>query len=80
MRVVVIIDGGIVSGVLSDGDVEVEVVPIDKDYEDYDQLLDYESELYQDPSLKELDFKSVHFSEELSEGMEIQKETEDHAE
>ena len=38
MRIKVIIHDGIVTEVLSDGLAEVEVIDIDKDYEDYDAL------------------------------------------
>lgn len=64
MKIKVIIDGGIASMVLADGEADVEIVGIDKDYEDYDTLCAYEAELRKDRSLHELPFTSAHFGEE----------------
>jgi hypothetical protein len=61
MRVKVIINDGIATEVLSDGSVELEVVDIDSDYEDYDELRAYEKELHKDESLKSVDFTVAHF-------------------
>lgn len=63
MKVKIIICDGIVSDVLADGEVDVEVVAIDKDYEDYHALLRYEEELRQDPTLKSRDYTCAHFEE-----------------
>lgn len=60
----VIIRDGIVQDVLSTEPVEIEIVDINKDYEDYDSLCEYESELYADESLKSQDFTVAHFEEE----------------
>lgn len=68
IRVKVIINDGIVTGVLADGDAEVEVIDIDKDYEDYEAISKYEEEVRSDPSLKERDYTVAHFeSEEVEE-------------
>lgn len=64
MRVKVIIRDGIVSEVLTDGQADVEIIGIDKDYEDYDALCKYEQALYEDTSLKSVDFTVAHFGEE----------------
>lgn len=64
MRVKVIIIDGIATEVLTDGPVDLEVVNIDKDYEDYDELLDYEAALHKDETLKSIDFTVAHFGEE----------------
>lgn len=64
MRVKVIINDGIVTEVLADGPVELEVVDIDSDYEDYDKLQEYEEELHKDESLKSVDFTVAHFEED----------------
>ena len=61
MRVKVIIRSGIATEVLTDGEVELEVVDIDKDYEDYDKLRAYEEELHKDASLRSVDFTVAHF-------------------
>lgn len=61
MKVKIIIYGGIVSDVLADGEVDVEVVDIDKDYEDYHALLRYEEELRQDLTLKSRGYTCAHF-------------------
>ena len=55
MKVIVIIHDGIVSGARTDiaEPLEVEVLDIDKDYEDYERLKEYEDQLYTDPSLRE---------------------------
>lgn len=67
MRVKVIINNGIATEVLADGPVELEVVDIDDDYEDYDKLLEYKKELHKDESLKSVDFTVAHFEEEGGE-------------
>ena len=59
----VIIDEGIVTGILADGEAEVEIVDIDPDYEDYHALQRYETEVRSDPSLKEREFTVAHFEE-----------------
>lgn len=64
MRVKVIIVDGIVTEVLSEGPVDLEVVDIDKDYEDYDGLREYEQKLHEDKSLKSIDFTVAHFEED----------------
>ena len=60
----VIIRDGIVQDVLSTEPVEIEIVDINKDYEDYDRLCEYEYELYADETLKSQDFTVAHFGEE----------------
>lgn len=67
MRVKIIINDGIATEVLADGPVELEVVDIDSDYEDYDKLQEYEEELHKDESLKSVDFTVAHFEEEDGE-------------
>lgn len=64
MKVKVIIRDGIVQSVLSTDPVEVEIVDIDKDYEDYDSLMAYEQELYNDSSLQEQEFTVAHFEDD----------------
>ena len=61
VKVKVIIEEGIATSVLADGDVEVEIVDIDPDYEDCDALRNYEKELRNDPVLKERDYTVAHF-------------------
>lgn len=63
IRVKVIINDGIAVGVLADGDVDVEIVDVDEDYEDYEALKEYEEELYGDPTLKEREYTVAHFEE-----------------
>ncbi len=60
----VIINDGVTVGVLANGDVDVEIVDVDKDYEDVDALKQYEEKLFSNPSLKELDFTVAHFNED----------------
>ena len=69
-RVKVIINDGIVTGVLSDGDVDVEIIDIDKDYGDYESIREYEDEVYSDRSLKETDYTVAHFDEGNGQGDE----------
>ena len=59
----VIIEEGIAVGVLADGDVEVEIVDIDPDYEDYEALRKYEEEIRGDPALKEREFAVAAFED-----------------
>lgn len=63
-KVKVIIHDGVVMEVLADGPVDVEIVDVDVDYEDYNELSDYEQELYKDKSLKPSDFTVAHFGED----------------
>ena len=56
VKVKVIIEEGIATGVLADGDVEVEIVDIDPDYEDCEALRSYEEGLRNAPALKERKF------------------------
>lgn len=67
MRVKVIISNGVTTDVLADGPVEVEVVDIDTDYEDYDQLQTYKEELYRDESLKSVEYSAARFDVEGGE-------------
>lgn len=64
MQIKVIINDGIATEVLADGPVEVEIVSIDKDYEDYEELLKYDEELHRDENLKNVDFTVAHFGED----------------
>lgn len=64
MQIKVIIHGGIVTDVLSDGQAEIEVIDIDKDYADYTELCGYEQQLYEDENLKCIDFTTAHFGKE----------------
>ena len=61
VKVKVIIEEDIAAGVLADGDVEVEIIDIDPDYEDSEALRRYEKELQNDPSLKVRDYTVAHF-------------------
>ncbi len=63
-RVKVIINDGIVTGVLADGAVDVEIIDVDEDYEDCEALKKYESEVYEDKTLEEQQFTVAHFREE----------------
>jgi len=65
-KVKVIINDGVVSDVLADGLVDVEVVIIDKDFSDYEQLRHYEHQLYEDKSLEKINYTSANF--EAKEG------------
>lgn len=64
MQVKVIINEGIVTDVLSDGQVDVEIIDIDGDYEDHDELRAYEQELHEDGSLNGIDFTVAHFEKD----------------
>ena len=59
-EVKVIIKSGIVAGVLSDGDPQVEIVDIDPDYEDCDARGHYEETLYERPELEEKEFTTAY--------------------
>lgn len=63
-KVKVIIDCGVVSEVLADSLVDLEVINIDEDYDDCDQLRAYEEKLHEDKSLKQIDFTSANFEED----------------
>lgn len=64
MIVKVIIHDGIVVSVLSTETSEVEIIDIDKDYVDYESLIKYEQELYQNTSLHEQNYTVAHFDTE----------------
>ena len=64
VKVKIIIEEGIATGVLADGDVEVEIIDIDPDYEDYEALKSYEKEIRNDPSLKDREFTVAHFEDD----------------
>lgn len=64
MRVKVIINDGVAVGVLADGDVEVEIIDVDRDYEDSEYLEKYEEEVRSDPTLKEVEYTVAHFGED----------------
>ena len=64
VKVKIIIEEGISVGVLSDGDVEVEIIDIDPDYEDYEALKSYEKEIRSDPGLREREFTVAHFEDD----------------
>lgn len=65
MDIKVIIRDGIVESVLakdvSDKQPNIEIVSVDKDYEDYEQLRDYAETLYADPAYQEYPFRQVLF-------------------
>lgn len=57
MKLKVIIRDGIVESVLTDDPkipVEVQIVDIDDDYEDFEELRKYAEELYDDPAYEEV--------------------------
>lgn len=60
----VIINDGVVTGVLADGSVDVEIIDVDEDYEDCEALKKYEKEVYEDKTLEERQFTVAHFGEE----------------
>ena len=63
VTVKVVITDGIASSVLASKPVEVEFIGIDKDYEDYEALCQYEENLRNDETLREYDFTVAHFEE-----------------
>lgn len=66
LNIKVIINEGIVEAVLKDQNapVNVEVVDIDPDYEDFEQLDDYRKQLYADTSFQNCDHTVTHFYDE----------------
>ena len=63
VKVKVIIEEGIATGVLADGDVEVEIIDIDPDYRDYEALRKYQVEIRRDPAMKERAFTVAAFED-----------------
>ena len=61
VKVKVIIEEGIVTSVLANGDVEVEIVDIDPDYEDCEALRSYKERLRNTPVLREREYTIAHF-------------------
>ena len=64
VKVKIIIEEGIAVGVLADGDVEIEIIDIDPDYEDYEALKSYEEEIRSDLGLRECQFTVAHFEDD----------------
>ena len=64
MMVKVIMHDGIVVSVLSTEVSEVEIIDINKNYADYETLIEYEQELYQDAFLHEQNYTVAHFDNE----------------
>ena len=78
LQVKVILNEGIVEGVLKDQEtpVEVEVVDVNKDYDDYEQLRDYRAALYEDKSFRSCDYTTANFeTEEVPESPDLDKNT-----
>ena len=63
MRVKVVIEDGIITDVLSDGEAEVEIIDVNVDYEDYDALCKRRQEVLEDDMLHEIDFTVTKFEE-----------------
>ena len=63
VKVKVIIEEGIATSVLANGDVEVEIIDIDPDYRDYEALRKYEEEIRRDPAMKERAFTVAAFED-----------------
>ena len=63
VKVKVIIEEGIATSVLANGDVEVEIIDIDPDYRDYEALRKYEEEVRDDPVMKERAFTVAAFED-----------------
>lgn len=65
----VIFDRGILSDVLINQNqpVNVELVDVDPNYEDYDKLCAYRNDLYADKSFQECEYTVVHFDDEEPE-------------
>lgn len=60
-RVKVVVNDGLISSILTSEPVDVEVVYIDRDYEDYGKLKEQEAAFYRDPSLKEASYETIRF-------------------
>ena len=63
VKIKVIIEEEIATGVLADGDVEIEIINIDPDYRDYEALRKYEEEIRSDPAMKERAFTVARFED-----------------
>lgn len=60
-RIKVVVNDGLISSILTSEPVDVEVVYIDRDYEDYGKLKEREAAFYKDPSLKEASYETIRF-------------------
>ena len=63
MRVKVVIEDGIITDVLSDGEAEVEIIDVNVDYEDYDALCKRRQEVLEDDTRHVIDFTVTKFEE-----------------
>lgn len=64
MRIKVIIVDGIVTSVLTDGDAEIEIIDINRDYRDCRQLGAYEEELRRGADIHESAFTVANFCDD----------------
>lgn len=64
MRIKVIIVDEIVTSVLTDGDAEIEIIDINRDYRDCRQLCAYEEELRRGADLHESAFTVANFCDD----------------
>lgn len=68
MKIKVILRENIAEAVLAaerdDPELDVEVIDINKDYEDYQQFNAYADSIYADKAFKQVSFSSAHFDEE----------------
>lgn len=72
MEIKIILRDNIVESVLGsaftpDEEPEIEIVDINKDYDDYEQLCDYADKLYADPSYAECRYDVARFPEDSKE-------------
>lgn len=63
MRVKVVIEEGIITNVLSDGEADVEIIDVNVDYDDYVALCKRRDEVLEDDTLQEIDFTVTKFEE-----------------
>ena len=64
IKIKVLVGGGLVQSVLVNGDsslIDLEVVDVDSDYEDYEELTNYRDSLLDDPSYESLSFDAADF-------------------
>lgn len=66
MRIKVIIENGIVQDVLTDATTapDVEIIDVDKDYEDYEKLEAYRDKQYKDATLHSCEYSVARFDED----------------
>lgn len=74
VKIKVLVEGGLVQTVLVNGNsplIDLEVVDVDSDYEDYDELIKYRDGLLDNPAYESLNFDVANFEPDEEAAVEV---------